>query len=312
MLSPQDQMQELSERLLAMTHQETTSYKNVDYLSPEWQRRLQQNEQPQSPQERSAASSASSLINELWREKICEWCYQVVDHFDFNREIVSVAMSYLDRYLATRTVTKKIFQLAAMTSLYLAIKLYEPGQLRMSSLIDLSRGYFMAEHIVSMEDSLLQALGWHVHPPTPFSFARDLVELFPSDIAPTIRHDVSELARFLTELSVCDYFFVTKKPSSIALAALINAIELNDTLRRNPRVKSQFLQRVLDVGMDVAHDEEVVACYERLREMYIAGGYAPDLEVQEEEPTDRIATVSPVSIFESPLGEQDSYNSMCQ
>ena len=77
-------------------------------------------------------------------------------------------------------------------------------------------------------------------------------------------------------------------------------------------MKSQFLQRVLDVGMDVAHDEEVVACYERLREMYIASGYAPDLEVQEEEPTDCIVTVSPVSIFEFPLGEQDPKKIMCQ
>ena len=114
-----------------------------------------------------ASSSSNSQINELWREKTCEWCYQVVDYFDFNREVVSVAMSYLDRYLATRTVNHRICQLAAMTALYLAIKLYEPGKLRLSSLIHLSRGCFQTEHIITMEVSMLQSLGWHVHPPTP-------------------------------------------------------------------------------------------------------------------------------------------------
>ena len=255
----------------------------------------------------AGGSSTNATINELWREKICEWCYQVVDHFDFNREVVSVAMNYLDRYLATRTVNRRIFQLAAMTALYLAIKLFEPGKLRMSSLIDLSRGYFMAEHIVTMEDSMLQSLKWHVHPPTAFAFCRDFMRLVSGDISPRARHDVNELARFMTELSVCDYWFITKKPSSIALAALINAIELQGPRRVAPRYKVEFLHRVVELGMDIASDDEIIECYERLREMYIAGGYTPNLE----EPTatssshigengSRVATVSPTGVADGP------------
>lgn len=62
------------------------------------------------------------------------------DHYDIHREVVSVAMAYLDRYVAAHVVNRRIFQLAAMTALYLAIKLYEPGKLCLSSLLDLSRG----------------------------------------------------------------------------------------------------------------------------------------------------------------------------
>ena len=226
----------------------------------------------------AGGSSTNATINELWREKICEWCYQVVDHFDFNREVVSVALNYLDRYLATRTVNRRIFQLAAMTALYLAIKLFEPGKLRMRSLIDLSRGYFLAEHIITMEKSMLKSLRWHVHPPTSFAFCRDFMRLVSGDISPRARHDVNELARFMTELSVCDYWFITKKPSSIALAALINAIELQGPRRVNPRYKVEFLHRVVELGKDIASDDEIIECYERLREMYIAGGYTPNLE----------------------------------
>ena len=34
--------------------------------------------------------------------------------------------------------------------------------------------------------------------------------------------------------------------------------------------------------MDIANDEEIIECYERLREMYIAGGYTPTLDESRE------------------------------
>mmetsp|Transcript_3752 Transcript_3752/g.7887 ORF Transcript_3752/g.7887 Transcript_3752/m.7887 type:complete len:336 (+) Transcript_3752:227-1234(+) len=323
---------EINERLRVMREQESSHYAVPDYLAAEWQQRLREATAGGDEDERDAAavgsqrssngdlssngaegssqggssSSSSSQITEVWREKICEWCYQVVDHFDFNREVVSVAMSYLDRYLATRAVNRRIFQLAAMTALYLAIKLFEPGKLRMSSLIDLSRGYFLAEHIVTMEDSMLQSLRWRVHPPTPFAFCRDLMSLVSPEVGPAARHDVGELSRFLTELSVCDYWFATKKPSSVALASIINAIELQGPRRVDPRRKVEFLHRAVDAGMDVAGDGEVVECYERLREMYLAGGYGANLEGEEQ----RVATVSPMGVADGPDAGEEAMGQM--
>ena len=141
-------MCDLPERIASMMCKESSIYKCIDYLPPQVQ--LDQ------PASNSSSTSSIGVINDLWREKICEWCYQVVDHFEYNREIVAIAMSYLDRFLATRTVNKKIFQLAAMTCLYLAIKLYETRTLHISSLIELSRGYFSPKHIHAMEESILR------------------------------------------------------------------------------------------------------------------------------------------------------------
>jgi len=317
-LTREDVMDEISARVKILRRQESSTYKIPDYLSSNWQSKLIDLTLAAHPDSASARAQADdpdgtqtdrSVINELWREKICEWCYQVVDHFDFNREIVSIALNYLDRYLATRTVNRRIFQLAAMTALWLAIKLYEPGKLRMSQLIDLSRGYFMAEHVVTMEDSMLQSLKWHVHPPTPLTFCRDLMRLVSGEIRPRARHDVNELARFLSELSVCDYWFVSRKPSAVALAAVINSLELQGATKVDPRHKIEFLHRVVEVGMDIANDEEIIQCYERLREMYIAGGYTPTLEdgradvvsaATKPEEEARIATVSPTGVADGP------------
>ena len=139
-------------------------------------------------------SSPSPKLNELWRDKICEWCYQVVDHFDVKREVVNVAMNYLDRYLATCTVNRRMFQLAAMTALYLAMKLYEPDMCSVSSLVGLGHGYFHADHIEAMEVAMLEALAWRVRPPTPYAFCRELLQLVSSDITPQACHDISEMA----------------------------------------------------------------------------------------------------------------------
>lgn len=144
-----------------MFQQEEVSYQTVDYLLPEFQRKLalvcdrNQIEVSGSKSNESLASSSSG-INDVWREKIVEWSYQVIDHFDFSREVVSISIHYLDRFLSTRPCNKKVFQLAAMTSLFIAIKLYEPGKLSMQSMIELSRGYFTVQQMQAMEMSLLR------------------------------------------------------------------------------------------------------------------------------------------------------------
>lgn len=162
-------MVQLLERMDIMFQQEEKSYKTIDYLAPEFQKKLATicdmnlivpSDSPKTSD--SLSSNSSSGINDIWREKICEWSYQVIDHFDFSREVVSVSIHYLDRFLATRPCNKKVFQLVAMTTLFLAIKLYEPGRLSMQSMIELSRGYFQVEQMVAMEMAILRYVMAHI------------------------------------------------------------------------------------------------------------------------------------------------------
>ena len=154
---------ELSDRF-EVFHRQEEIYQPSDYLSQEFQER-QAKRVGQDPSlsifsglcvAADGSSTSCASINDIWREKICEWSYEVIDHFDYNREIVSVSLNYLDRYLSSRPVNRKVFQLAAMTSLYLAIKLFEPTKMRMNSFIELSRGYFRPEHISAMEEVVLR------------------------------------------------------------------------------------------------------------------------------------------------------------
>ena len=170
----------LFETIAAMHSQESSVYKcRIDYLS--------------SSVDGDASSSltdvlvqsrgSSSKIGLEWREKICEWYFKMADHFQFSREIVSVSLSYLDRYLTEEVALNKqcddnLAQLAAMTALHLAVKLFEPRKLKMSSLAGLSQGSFRTETVEWMELSMLKTLKWRVHPTTYMTFLDQFFKIF--------------------------------------------------------------------------------------------------------------------------------------
>lgn len=103
------------------------------------------------------------------------------------------------------------------------------------------------------------------------------------------RQDISELARFFTELSVIDYYFVTRRTSSVALAGLLNAMEI---LRLDEYAPQLLNQLTLLDGFD-PFDAEILECRQRLHELYAQGGYAKPIAPPAEPRTD---TVSPVCV----------------
>ena len=119
-------------------------------------------------------------------------------------------------------------------------------------------------------------LSWAMHPPTALSFVKHqlaLFELCRIDCSVSTKHDIGELARFLCELSVCDYFFVTKKPSSVAIAALQTAMDNIDYNRLPTRSRAHFLAAIRDVARLDLCSTEVRECRSRLDEMYRQGSY---------------------------------------
>ena len=112
----------------------------------------------------------------------------------------------------------------------------------------------------------------------------------PSSCNATTRYELLELSRFLAELSVIDYFFVSQRPSIVALAAIANALELL------PGVSEELFDDLMAAigsapGIDVGCPE-LEECRNRLRLLYAQGGYAPPGTIHE----DRTLAVSPVCV----------------
>jgi hypothetical protein len=167
----------------------------------------------------------------------------VIDHFNLKREIVFIAMNYMDRYLATvKAVDKRMFQLLAMTCVYLSIKLYHHSHLlipgsssTMESILHLSRGFFSRKEMERMEYDILHCLKWQVHPPIPHDFLHLVLSTKDEEDRETLG-----LARFLVELSVMDCFFVSYKPSEIAMAALVAGKRYSSSNQKLPPPSATF------------------------------------------------------------------------
>lgn len=313
----------VSDRLSAMRRQEVASYRCADYF-----RHLHVGQPFHAP----SSSTKSNEIDqgsqiEQRREKVCEWIFQVVDQCDMDREIAEVAMSFLDRFLASILIDQQheatanalndrvrslspypsqqqqpinkrqklqkadyetsspgsvaysdddyssysakssggsvststsasvaatiaiggfAFQLASLTALYLAIKLYDHRRIRIDRLAHLSRGNFSTDDIVSMEGMMLSALRWKCNAPTSIDFLRTFYALFPTT-SPSSSHvndDIMELARFFVELSVWECTFVPQESSTIALAAILNAMDMVGDTRFPAASRNVFLKNI--------------------------------------------------------------------
>lgn len=215
----------------------------------------------------TAARGESDQVTESWRRRLCEWIFEVVDHFGFEREVVPIALDYLDRSVSATTRTsskvlsKREFQLFAVTSLYIAIKLHgetdttEGPRLKMkiTAFQELSRGFFSTETIEAMERYILTTLGWRVNPPTSIFFVSYLIRLLPSWSAQEYGKSyeetatrIFEVAKYLTELSCFDSSFTFRyKQSAVAYASIMCAIDsIQDTSPLPYEIYIQFLHNI--------------------------------------------------------------------
>eukprot|EP00566_Odontella_aurita_P020904 CAMPEP_0113529786 /NCGR_PEP_ID=MMETSP0015_2-20120614/2582_1 /TAXON_ID=2838 /ORGANISM="Odontella" /LENGTH=361 /DNA_ID=CAMNT_0000428445 /DNA_START=118 /DNA_END=1200 /DNA_ORIENTATION=+ /assembly_acc=CAM_ASM_000160 len=218
--------------------------------------------------------SDADITENNWREKIVTWTFSVVDFFDLAREVVAFSLSLFDRFLATRgnRCNGNSALLISLTTLHIAIKLNERRRIKLSTLANLGRGQFGPKHIEEMEWIILTTLGWRVHPPTAVAFVSNLLSFLP-EVHPAIKNDIYELAKYLTELSVCDAFFVDIPASTIAYASILNVMEELRQFGRSylpSRVRDRFVRNLSEkVYMDHTSVDVVHARHE-LRTKYAA------------------------------------------
>lgn len=268
--------------------------------------------------------SIEDCINEGWRRKLCEWCYEVVDHFRFDREVVSIALNYLDRSAASIAgpMEKKDFQLLAVTSLYIAIKTHgltenfdgPRRKLKIEAFTQLSRGIFSVETIEAKEREILSGLGWKVNPPTKIRFISYLVRLLPAwTVDGNMRshsracNTMYELSRYLAELSVCvSKFSFSYKSSVIAYASILCVMDvLADDIPYDVRLS--FLHTIAETTGLFPDSQEVLSACSLLKEI------CPSLFVGEHSTeSSRAGKTSPVSVTEEFHDSPNSSRKRCR
>jgi len=190
-------------------------------------------------------------VNEIWRQKICEWLFKVVDHFDFDREVVLIAINYIDRVISIEVektrgkIDRKQFQLLSITCFYIAMKLHgetsnidaDRCKLTMKIFVDFSRGLLTDARLEAKELEVLEALEWHVNPPSPCQIIACLLHFLPKRMMLSqieclkVKVKIFETSRYLLEMGMCvSTIAFNYKPSELACACILCALDslMND------------------------------------------------------------------------------------
>jgi hypothetical protein len=234
--------------------------------------------------------------------------YELVDHYNFDREVVGIALHYFDRYIAKRSggfLVRETYQLAAMSALFLAIKIHgvsEDGtSAKIKALSRLCYGHFEGEQVLATEQDILVALEWFVNPPSMHQVAMAFSQIHPLRYAsPSNNSYVYEAARFQCELAVFLPDLLQKyKPSELVFAAMLNAMEKVDPIVLTSQVKNLFMSllQLPELGLDESKVTEVKAYMKRSFPVPDSSmNLNPDSVV--EQPHERLNSASPTNVSE--------------
>lgn len=178
----------------------------------------------------------SRRITSVWREKVAEWYYEVIDRLEDNREIVFVSMRILDTYLSTQSPSnfqaiiksRMQYQTVAMTCLLMGMKICGRKNFGIDNVLRMGNGIIEREDIASTGKRIVRLVDVKsILPTTPFTFCEAFCRLLPAH-KNSARKSLLENARYFTETSIFDTVFSNLPPSIIAIASMVASIRLDE------------------------------------------------------------------------------------
>ena len=207
----------------------------------------------------------SSKVTPTDRETMARWSYDIVDSCSIDREVACIAMNYFDRFMCTPSprankalISRREFQLAFITCLIIALKGRAGMQVDSDFVSDtICQRMYQSHEILKMEVEILRALEWRLSGPSPHEFIAGMVELMPSYIRSNdvkVVHRLELMAKMQAEAAMVDYSMALQRPSTIAYAALVTAMQAIDVDAFHPLDRLAWKQNIALVTGIKAND----------------------------------------------------------
>jgi len=186
------------------------------------------------------------MLKFLWIAAYIQFRHYLLIIFLYSCSLLLIFL-HIDMLLVINRVTGYIYKLASITALYIALKVHNRTTIKASTLSNLSRGEITVGDIIAMESMMLNALSYHLCPPTCYTFINLFYTFVPISVRESpIGHQLMQHAVFLAELSVMDISFQCLKASHIALAAMMNVMDLMGEEVLPSSVCSRFAHDVME------------------------------------------------------------------
>lgn len=187
-------------------------------------------------------------IDSSCRTKMCAWFQQICNFCQYDEDemlvIIENAINYMDRYVVTpkgsvALLDRNYYQGMAITCLYMATKIHASAAISAADMSQITRFVYTTEQIEEMEYHILDALQFHVNPPTVSVFVSEYMKILiaqlhqsqmvsASDDASIVSllQTVKDLIHTQTLETFSDEKFITVPASIIAYTAIVNAVQL--------------------------------------------------------------------------------------
>lgn len=155
------------------------------------------------------------------RQRLVNWCIDIQSQLKLLPETLYITIALIDRYFELVTVKQQSqVQLVAICATLIASKYEEIYPPEVGDLMYLTQNCYSRRDIMRTEIEILQQLNFNLGKPIPLAFLRRFSKAAHCDLK------MHSIAKFLMEISLCEYECAHWKPSLLAATALFTTIHL--------------------------------------------------------------------------------------
>jgi hypothetical protein len=163
--------------------------------------------------------SIQTDVTPRMRAILIDWIVEVHLKFKLQTQTLYIAANVLDRFLEHRVVVRDELQLIGCTALWMASKMEEIYAPEVQDFVLISDRAFKRSDLLAMEGQMLNVLGFTMTFPTHYVFLTRWTRMGNADKKQKL------LASYCVERTLQEYAFLKYKPSLVAAAGLLVAME---------------------------------------------------------------------------------------
>ncbi|KAM0859189.1 hypothetical protein ACQ4PT_047357 [Festuca glaucescens] len=161
-------------------------------------------------------------IDTSMRAVLTDWLVEVTEEYRLVPETLYLTVSYIDRYLSHKEISRHKLQLLGVSCLLIAAKHEEICPPQVEELCYITDNTYIKDEVLQMEASILSCLKFEMTAPTAKCFLRRFL------LVSQVCHEGSALhleflASYISELSLLEYSLLCYVPSLIAASSIFLA-----------------------------------------------------------------------------------------
>ncbi|KAM7280825.1 hypothetical protein ACFE04_007959 [Oxalis oulophora] len=183
------------------------------------------------------------------RGVLVDWLVEVAEEYKLHSDTLYLTVTYVDRFLSLKTLSRQTLQLLGVSSMLIASKYEEITPPSIEDFCYITDNTYTKDQVVNMEADILKSMAFEVGSPTIKTFLRRFTRVAQEDYK-TSNLQLEFLAYYLSELSLLDYNCVKFLPSLVAASVTFLARFIirskthpwNDALRKYTGYNSSELK----------------------------------------------------------------------